>query len=222
MGKTALVIGATGLVGKALVSQLLDDDTYVKVKVFVRRPTGITSQKLEEHIIDFDLIETWKNLVRGDVLFSALGTTLARAGSRKAQYLVDFMYQFRFAQAAAENHLPVFVLVSSVGADPKSKIFYLRMKGQLEEAVKTLKFSGCVVLRPGPLTGKRKEFRFGERLGILLVRLFNKVGFFTDYKPISDEQVANVMRISAAYALHGFEVLGPGTLFQIADTYKKK
>ena len=114
--KTAIVIGATGLVGSALTSQLLEHPEFSGVKVFVRRSTHLSHQKLREHIVDFDKIDDWKHLLQGDVLFSAMGTTLNKAGSKAAQYRIDYTYQYNVAAAAASNGVPAYVLISSAGA----------------------------------------------------------------------------------------------------------
>src|SRR5690349_10962018 len=140
MPLTAIVIGATGLVGSELVQQLLDDERFSLVKIFVRRSFGKQHPKLEEHIIDFDKIHEWGHLVSGDVLFSALGTTLKQAGGKEAQYRIDYNYQYDVADAAAKNKVPVYVLVSSAMANVDSKIFYTRMKGELERDIKKLPF----------------------------------------------------------------------------------
>ena len=124
----ALVIGATGATGRDLVNQLLTDKDYDEVNVFVRRPLEVESPKLKTHIVDFEKPEEWKDLVNGDVAFSCLGTTLKDAGSKEAQRKVDYDYQYNFAKAAKENEVEDYILVSSYGANPKSKIFYSRMK----------------------------------------------------------------------------------------------
>jgi len=140
MKLTANVIGATGLVGKQLVQLLLKNKNFEKVRIFVRRSPGISHPKLEEQIIDFDHEESWAEKLTGDVLFSALGTTLKQAGSKEKQYETDVTFNLNFAQKAKENGIENYVLVSSVGANTKSRIFYTCMKGELEEAVSELNF----------------------------------------------------------------------------------
>ena len=111
MGKVANIIGSTGLVGHQLLTQILDHPEFEKVRIFVRRASGISHPKLEEQIIDFDLPESWKHLVKGDVLFSTLGTTIKTAKTKENQYRVDFTYQYEFAKAASENGVPAYLLV---------------------------------------------------------------------------------------------------------------
>ncbi len=191
--KTALVIGATGLVGRQLVQQLLADEHFGKVTVFGRRSLGIANPKLEEHLIDFDQPDTWQQLVKGDVLFSTLGTTLKQAGGQNEQYKVDYYYQYKFAEAAARNGVPTYVLVSSSGASPDSLIFYSRMKGALEEAVKQLDFKSISIIQPGLLHGERKESRFGEEMAYKVMHFFDKLGIAGKYRPYEDKVVAQAM-----------------------------
>lgn len=192
MKLTANVIGATGLVGKQLVQLLLENDKFEKVRIFVRRNSGLSHPKLEEQIIDFKDEKTWGNLLKGDVLFSALGTTLKQAGSKEKEYEVDFTFNLNFAQKARENGIENYVLVSSVGANAKSWIFYSRMKGELDEAVSGLGFKNLVILRPASLTGNRKERRLMEELSIPVVRFVTKF-VFKKYRPIHGKTVAKAM-----------------------------
>lgn len=191
--RTAIVIGATGLVGTQLVQQLLNDDRFREVKVFVRRSTGIINNKLQEHIIDFDAYSAWKHLVTGDVLFSALGTTIRQAGSKEAQYRIDHTYQYEFAKAAAENGVAVYVLVSAAMASPESKIFYSRIKGELERDISLLPFQYIHIIRPGMLTGNRKKKRTGEIIGTAVIRFLNRLGIARKQKPIDAAIVARAM-----------------------------
>ena len=144
----ALIIGATGATGKDLVTQLLADGTYSEVHCFVRKPLALTHPKLHAHVVNFETPEAWADLLHGDVAFSCLGTTLAVAGTKEAQWRVDYDYQYAFAQQCKANGVPTFVLVSAAGATAQSKLFYNRMKGQLEDAVKALDFSCLLIFQP--------------------------------------------------------------------------
>jgi uncharacterized protein YbjT (DUF2867 family) len=166
----AIVIGATGLVGSALLAQLLLDARFGAVTVLGRRRTGVAHPKLREHVVDLGAPATFRELVRGDVLFSALGTTLRAAGSAAAQYAVDHGHQYRVAEAARRNGVGTYVLVSSAGASPGARIFYSRMKGELERDVEALRFPRTRILRPGLLDGARRERRTGERWALRLLR----------------------------------------------------
>lgn len=190
--KKALVIGATGAVGRDLVEQLLKDNAFGSVVAFVRRPLAIDNPKLTVHVIDFDRPEQWRQLLEGDVLFSCLGTTIRAAGSQANQWKVDYTYQYEAAKAARENGVETYALVSSIGADPKSKIFYTRMKGELEVAVKKLGFPACYILQPPSLVRKGSD-RFGEKAGVVALRAFNAIGLMRAYKPMPTEEVAAAM-----------------------------
>jgi uncharacterized protein YbjT (DUF2867 family) len=192
MKHVANLIGATGLVGEQLTFQLLDHPEFDKVRSFVRRPSGMTHPKLEEIIIDFDQPATWKHLVQGHVLFSSLGTTIKKAKTKENQYRVDYTYQFEFAKAASENQVPVYVLVSSMGADPNSRVFYSRMKGELEEAVSKLSFSKLMVFRPSILDGQRKENRVGEKIGLAISKILTQI-VLKKYRPTPVDLLAERM-----------------------------
>ncbi len=192
MRQTANVIGATGLVGKQLVQQLLNDDKFGKVRIFARRDAGIKHPKLEQQIIDFNDEKSWSTLLHGEILFSALGTTLKQAGSKEKQYEIDFTLNYNFAKAAKENGIKSYVLVSSVGANSKSRIFYTRIKGELDEAVAKLGFKNLAILRPSSLIGNRDEKRMGEIITIPLATFFTKF-VFKKYRPIEDKIVAQAM-----------------------------
>lgn len=190
---TAIIIGATGLVGSQLVQLLLKEERFSAIKIFSRRPAAIQHSKVEEHLIDFDKPENWMQFVTGDVLFSALGTTIKQAGSRRAQYKVDYTYQYNFAKAAAQNGVPVYVLVSSAMASQNSKLFYTRIKGELERDIKQLPFKKIHIIQPGMLVGKRKENRIAEKIGIALIRFLNLLGIVKKQKPIDAGIVAQAM-----------------------------
>jgi len=196
--KTAIIIGATGLVGSYLTRQLLENEKYEKVKIFVRRSPNITHKKLITHVVNFDDINFWKKHIIGNDLFSAMGTTIKKAGSQATQYKVDFTYQYEVAKAAAENGVKQYLLVSSAGADSRSKNFYLCMKGELEKATAKLYFEKVSIFKPSILTGKRNEHRIMESIGIGVTYLFTTViPFIKKYRPINGGIVASAM-INAA------------------------
>jgi uncharacterized protein YbjT (DUF2867 family) len=191
--KKAIVIGATGMVGTQLIKLLLQSTAYSEVVSLVRRASGVVHPKLNEHIIDFEQPENWHNLVNGDVLYSTMGTTIAQAITKEAQYKVDFTYQYIVAEIAAKNGVSKYVLVSAAGASSKSRIFYSNMKGKLEDTVKTLPFDVISILRPGQLAGDRVEKRTGEKIALSVMYGLNKLGLFNRYKPIQAIEVAQAM-----------------------------
>lgn len=196
MNITSNVIGASGLVGKQLVTLLLEDERFGKVRIFVRQDIRLKHPKLDQHIVDFAKTESWEKDLKGDVLFSALGTTLKQAGSKEKQYEVDFTFNLKFARKAKENGIENYVLVSSVGADSKSGIFYTRMKGELDEAVSKIGFQNLAILRPASLTGDRKEKRIAEIISIPILNVLTRF-IMKKYRPVSDKIVAKAM-INAA------------------------
>ena len=198
----ALIIGATGATGKDLVTQLLADDTYSEVHCFVRKPMSLTHPKLHAHVVDFETPEAWADLLHGDVAFSCLGTTLAMAGSKEAQWRVDYDYQYAFAQQCKANGVPTFVLVSAAGATAQSKLFYNRMKGQLEDAVKALEFTRLLIFQPSVLVRKGSD-RKGEQFGLKMIVLLNKIGLFKRYRPMPTNVLAQRMRCEVATATEG-------------------
>ena len=192
MNLTANVIGATGLVGKQLVSQLLENEHFGKVRIFVRRDSGLSHPKLEQLIVDFADEKTWAKKLTGDVLFSALGTTLKQAGSKAKQHEVDFTFNLNFAQKAKANSIENYVLVSSIGANSKSALFYTRIKGELDDTVANLGFENLTILRPSYLSGERDEKRWMEELSLPVVGFVTKL-ILKKYRPISGETVAKAM-----------------------------
>lgn len=212
----ALVIGATGATGKDLVSQLLQDQDFDEIKVFVRKPIEIQNDKLKVYVVDFDKPQEWKNEVQGDVAFSCLGTTLKAAGSKEAQRKVDFDYQYEFAKAAKENDVDDYILVSSYGANPQSKIFYSRMKGELEEAVKKLHFSKITVFKPGMLERKDSD-RPGEVLGSRIIKFANRLGLLESQKPLPTNVLAKAMINSSKIKSNGYSSIKLGNIFCFAE-----
>jgi uncharacterized protein YbjT (DUF2867 family) len=188
----ALIIGATGATGEELLQMILKDDTYKQVDIFVRREVNIEHEKLKVHIIDFDKSDEWKALVNGDVLFSCLGTTLEATGSKEAQWKIDYGYQYEFAKIAQDNNVNNYVLISSSNASSNSLLFYTKMKGKLEEAVKALSFTKLIIFNP-PILIREGSERKMEVIGIKVIKFFNKLGLFHSQKPMETKLLAKAM-----------------------------
>ncbi len=215
--RKAIVIGATGLVGGQLMELLLNDSRFESVKIFVRRTANITHPKLTEHIVDFDAPDTWKKLVTGDVLYSAMGTTLRVAGSKEAQYKIDYTYQYNVARTAAANEVKEYVLISSAGAAIDSKIFYSRMKGELERDIKRLPFETIHIIRPGLLAGERVQVRTGEKIGIGVMNAISIIPGLGKLKPIQGREVAQAMINATFRHVVGIHTYSLGEVFDLAS-----
>ncbi len=200
--KTALLFGATGMVGSHLLQFLLLDPAYQKVVAFTRRPLPFEHEKLEVHQIDFDKPDKWQHLVKGDDLYLCLGTTMAKAGSKETFRKVDFEYSWNAAKMASENGVNQLLLVSSVGASASSRFFYSQVKGELETTVRELNFWATHIFRPSFLLGERNENRFGEKLAGKIGKVIDRFtgGLLTKYRPIEADIVAKAM-IGAAQGL---------------------
>ena len=207
-----LIIGATGATGKDLLSQLLADDTYSEVHCFVRKPLALSHPKLHTHMVDFETPEVWADLLRGDVAFSCLGTTLAAAGSKEAQWRVDYDYQYNFAEHCRNNGVPTFVLISAVGAKAPSKLFYNRMKGQLEDAVKELGFPSLLIFQPSVLIRSNSD-RSGENFTAKAFKFLNKLGILKRYRPMPTAILAQRMRREVATSNKGIHTFTLDEIF---------
>lgn len=202
----AIIIGATGAVGRDLLEQVLANPLYEQVDVFVRRPLSTLHDKLRVHVIDFEKPETWRKDVAGDVLFSCLGTTLKQAGGKNPQWRVDYDYQWEFARAAAENGVGEYVLVSSMGAKAEAMNFYMRMKGALEEAVKGLPFRHITIVQPPSLIRKNSD-RWAESVSVRILHALNRIGLLRFVAPMPTEEVAACMLRHAGNGQSGVEVI---------------
>jgi len=193
--KTALLLGATGLVGSYCLRLLLEHGAYHKVLTFSRRKLPITHARLVQHVVDFDRLDTFAHLLKGDDLFCCLGTTMAKAGSRDAFFKVDYTYTYEAARIAAAQGVNQFLLVSSVGADANSMFYYSRVKGELEDAVKQLPYWAVHIFQPSVLLGERNENRWGEQWAAKIGKGIDAItgGWLSKYRPVEAEVVAAAM-----------------------------
>ncbi|CAI6083733.1 NAD(P)H-binding protein [Cohnella sp. JJ-181] len=212
----ALIIGATGATGADLLDILLKDESFKRIDIFVRRAPDIRHHKLKVHVIDFDRPEQWEHLVQGDVLFSCLGTTIKAAGSKEAQWKIDYEYQYRFAQAARGNRVNNYVLVSAGFASPKARFFYSRMKGRLEEAVKALAFDKLTIYNP-PLLVRKNSDRAMEVASKKALQYLNKIGMLRGQRPLPTEILAQAMVNTAKRKENGVLTLGGQAIWAAAQ-----
>ena len=199
----ALVLGATGATGKEIINLLLNDDAYSKVSIFVRRKPNIEHNKLMVYEVDFSKLSNYQDLINGDVLFSALGTTRKEAGGLKQQYLVDYTYQYEFAKMASDNGVNNYSLVSSTGANEKSFFFYPKIKGNLEESVKKLKFKKIQIFQPPMLIRQPELMRSSEKTGIKFLEGLNTIGLIKSQKPLLVSTLARKMVIESKLEKRG-------------------
>lgn len=195
-GKVALVFGASGLVGSQVLPRLLDHDAYDRVITFGRSDLDFVHDKLEHHTIDFDKIIDYAHLIKGDDLYCCVGTTRKKAGSKEAFRKVDFDYCVEIAQFAHVNQVSQLLMISTVGANPKSLFFYNQVKGELEQALQKLDFWALRILQPSYLLGlKEDEFHFADEAGKLVTKLMDNIleDKLLNYRPITAANVAQAM-----------------------------
>ena len=213
----AVVAGASGLVGSCLVRRLGEDAAFGEVTLLVRERISPLGAKTGQKVVDFARLAA-ADLGRPDVAFCSLGTTIARAGSEEAFRNVDLVAVVGLARAAHEAGARQFLVVSSLGADPESSTFYLRVKGEMARALRALPFEGVHLFRPSLLLGDRKEFRVGERIAALLSAPLGwaMVGPVANYRPIEADQVAAAMVRVAKGASVGINVHESSEIRQLA------
>ena len=193
--KTALLFGSSGLIGGHLLNQLIKNDYYDKIKIFVRSEPEINDPKVEIIKIFFNYLENHREVIKGDDCFFCIGTTRQNSPDKNDYRRVELDIPKEIAQIAKSNSINSFVFVSSGYADPKSSGDYLKFKGQVEEELKRLNFTKLGIMRPSFLMGNRKEKRNGEKIGILVFKLLSPLllGPLKKMKPINSEIVAKAM-----------------------------
>ncbi len=195
MGKSALVAGGTGLVGRHLVDLLVDANEYDEIKVLVRK--GSTQQFKGASVleVDYDALSDYKSLMTADVVFCCLGTTMKKAGSKEQFQKVDFTYPYELANISKENGCRQFNIITALGANSKSMFYYNKIKGDVESALSKLEFQNLNIFRPSLLLGQREEQRIGDKIGAVVAKIINPLllGGLKKYRPIQAKIVARAM-----------------------------
>lgn len=193
MEKTAIIAGASGLIGRSLTQQLLNSDDYGQVIALVRKPLGLQHKKLSEVLIDFDELANVKDFPKAEDVFCCLGSTMKKAGSKEAFYKIDFTYPYELAKVAHAAGADRYFLVSALGAKKNSRYYYSSVKGELEDQISFLDYRTVYIFKPSLLRGNRGESRFGESLMQGLTRIIPFVGPWKKYHPIHADKVADSM-----------------------------
>ena len=221
MKTEAIIVGSSGLVGSELLTLLLASNKYSKVYSLVRRPSKLQHQKLEEIIFDFTDKTAYNSLPIASDLFCCLGTTIKTAGSQDAFKKVDYEYPLLFATAGQRNGANVFHVVTALGADANSSIFYNKVKGQLQEALKKLNFEELYIYQPSLLIGDRKENRPGEKIAIKVMPLFEffMIGAIKKYRSIKVKDVAKGILQIAENENKKFKIILSDEIQKLADSH---
>ncbi|MEK4868228.1 oxidoreductase [Niallia sp. FSL W8-1348] len=219
MNRKAFVAGATGEVGKEIVKLLLNEPAYTSITLIVRRPTGISHPKLQEKVVDFDQLEQTDMDLTGADVFCTLGTTIKKARTKEAFRQVDYVYPLTLGRIAKVQGAKQFLIVTSIGANPSSRLFYTRVKGDIEESLHGLNLPGLHIFRPSLLLGNREEFRTGERIASAVSGMLSPLfaGPLRKYKPIQAHSVAKAMLLAAESNLSGMHVYESNKIAQESE-----
>lgn len=177
MNKIAIILGATGLIGNLLLESLIKDNQYKEIKIFTRKSTGNISPKVSEFVGDLLNLESFENDFKADVVFCCIGTTTSKTPDKTLYKKIDFGIPFAAAKLAKKNAIPTFLVISAMGADSQSSVFYNRTKGEMEEAVLAQSIENTYILRPSLIEGDRNEKRTGEVIGSFVLKLMKPFMF---------------------------------------------
>ncbi len=193
--RKALIVGATGLIGGFCLQALLDDSNYSEVIALARKPIPTTHRKLKTVVVTFDDLEPDLSKIHADDVYCCLGTTIKKAGSQDAFRKIDLTLVVTVAELMKRQGAKQVLVVSALGADKNSKVFYNRIKGEMESALQELDYPCIRIIRPSLLLGPRQEFRLGEKIGVILTPVVKPflMGSLRKYAPIEAEKVAQFM-----------------------------
>lgn len=194
--KTAIILGATGLTGSILLEKLIDDDSFERIKLFSRNSTGESNPKVEEHLVDLFQLEKYSNDFTADVVFCCVGTTKAKTPNKETYRKIDYGIPVTAAKLAKKNGIKTFIVISALGANENSGVFYNKTKGEMQQDVLNQNIEKTYILQPSLIVGDRIESRFGENSAEIFMKVF---GFLVPkkYKVIKAETIAEAMHILA-------------------------
>ena len=181
------------MIGRSLIQLLLKSDDYGQIIALVRKPLGLQHGKLKEQTVDFNSLNEMEDFPDGDDVFCCLGTTMKNAGSKEAFYKVDFTYPYELAQKALKGGADRFFLISAMGANMNSRVYYNQVKGELEDKISFLNYRTIYIFKPSLLRGDRKESRPGEKFAQAITRVIPFIGPWKEYRPIYADKVADAM-----------------------------
>lgn len=196
MNKTAIILGATGLTGGILLNLLLKDARYEKIKLFSRSSVGVSNPKIEEHLIDLFELEKHKDIFQADEVFCCIGTTKSKTPDNETYKKVDHGIPFAAVKLCKENNIHTFIVVSAMGANPESKVFYNKTKGEMESDVLKQNIKNTYILQPGLIGGDRSEKRLGESIAKFFFKILNPI-IPKSYRTISPETIAKAIVVLA-------------------------
>ena len=217
--KTAILLGATGLTGSLLLSRLIADESYSTIKLFSRRTSGNPSPKIKEFIGDILQLEQSRNDFKADVVFCCVGTTSAKTKDRTIYKAIDFGIPYTAARLAKENSIPTFLVISTMGANTRSNIFYSRTKGEMEQAVLDQNIPHTYIIRPSLILGDRNENRMAESTGAFIMKTVSAlmVGKLKKYRAIEADRIAAAM-ISLAESKPDIQIVKSDILQELGKT----
>ena len=195
MGKTAIILGATGLTGGIILQKLIDDDSYETIKLFSRNNIENMPVKVEQFIGNILELESFKKYFTADEVYCCIGTTAKKTPNKELYKKIDFGIPVTAAKLAKENKIPTFLVVSSIGANSKSSVFYSRTKGEMEQEVLRQNILNTYILQPSIIGGTRNETRIGEKIGLAIFKLIQPlfIGKLKKYKITEAEHIAQAM-----------------------------
>ena len=222
MGKTAIILGASGLTGGLVLKKLLADDRYKTIKLFSRNAIGVTNSKINETIGNILELENFKIDFKADEVYCCIGTTAKKTPNKELYKSIDFGIPVTAAKIANKNNIKTFIVVSAIGANSKSSVFYNRTKGEMEEAILEQQIQNTYILQPSIISGKRNEERSFEKLGIQLFNLFEPllIGKLKKYRATKAEHIAESMIYLANTKTKHPQIISSNNIKEIAINNK--